>query len=109
MFSLGQKIELLKVVAHPIRIRILEELEKGVKCVSDLEDFLELRQPNISHSISLCSDILESLTTIWMEGSDAIVVYLTHLYNNATAVIPVKTGIQKQKNWIPDQVRNDKK
>jgi len=34
---------------------------------------------------------------------------LTHIYNNANAVIPVKTGIQKQKNWIPDQVRNDKK
>ena len=38
-----------------------------------------------------------------------IVVYLTHLYNNPLAVIPVKTGIQKQKNWIPDQVRNDNK
>ncbi|MFH1703983.1 MAG: hypothetical protein ABIB41_11290 [Nitrospirota bacterium] len=37
------------------------------------------------------------------------VVYLTHLYNNPPAVIPVKTGIQKQKNWIPDQVRNDNK
>jgi DNA-binding transcriptional ArsR family regulator len=53
MISLGRKIELLKVIAHPVRIRILEELVKGVKCVSDFEDFLELRQPNISQHLSL--------------------------------------------------------
>jgi len=53
MISSGQKVELLKVIAHPVRIRILEELVKGVKCVSDFEDFLELRQPNISQHLSL--------------------------------------------------------
>jgi DNA-binding transcriptional ArsR family regulator len=53
MISLGQKAELLKVISHPVRIRILEELVKGVKCVSDFEDFLELRQPNISQHLSL--------------------------------------------------------
>jgi DNA-binding transcriptional ArsR family regulator len=53
MISLGQKVELLKVIAHPVRIRILEELVKGVKCVSDFEDFLELRQPNISQHLAL--------------------------------------------------------
>lgn len=53
MISLGQKVELLKAIAHPVRIRILEELVKGVKCVSDFEDFLELRQPNISQHLSL--------------------------------------------------------
>jgi DNA-binding transcriptional ArsR family regulator len=53
MISLGQKVELLKVIAHPVRIRILEELVRGVKCVSDFEDFLELRQPNISQHLSL--------------------------------------------------------
>ncbi len=53
MISLGQKVELLKVISHPVRIRILEELVKGVKCVSDFEDFLEMRQPNISQHLSL--------------------------------------------------------
>ncbi len=53
MLSLGQKVEILKVLAHPIRIRILEELLKGVKCVSDFEDFLEIRQPNISQHLTL--------------------------------------------------------
>lgn len=53
MRSLGQKIELLKVIAHPVRIQILEELAKGVKCVSDFEEFLEISQPNISQHLSL--------------------------------------------------------
>lgn len=53
MLSSGQKLELLKVIAHPVRIRILEELVKGVKCVSDFEDFLELRQPNVSQHLSI--------------------------------------------------------
>jgi ArsR family transcriptional regulator len=53
MRSTGQRIELLKVIAHPVRIKILEELVKGVKCVSDIEEFLEISQPNISQHLSL--------------------------------------------------------
>jgi DNA-binding transcriptional ArsR family regulator len=51
--SLGAKIELLKVIAHPARVMILEELAKGVKCVSDLEEFLDISQPNVSQHLSL--------------------------------------------------------
>ncbi|MCK5426371.1 MAG: winged helix-turn-helix transcriptional regulator [Thermodesulfovibrionia bacterium] len=46
------KIDILKLVAHPVRIAILNELSKGVKCVSDLEEFLEVRQSNISQHLS---------------------------------------------------------
>jgi ArsR family transcriptional regulator len=53
MRSVGQRAELLRVIAHPARIRILEELTKGVKCVSDFEEFLEISQPNISQHLSL--------------------------------------------------------
>lgn len=53
MRSLGEKIALLKVIAHPVRIKILEELAKGVKCVSDFEEFLEISQPNISQHLAL--------------------------------------------------------
>ncbi|NCO67935.1 MAG: ArsR family transcriptional regulator [Nitrospirae bacterium CG_4_10_14_0_8_um_filter_41_23] len=53
MRSLGQRIELLKVIAHPVRIKILEELTNGVKCVRDFEEFLEISQPNISQHLSL--------------------------------------------------------
>lgn len=53
MRSLGKRIELIKVIAHPVRIQILEELTKGVKCVSDFEEFLEISQPNISQHLAL--------------------------------------------------------
>jgi len=47
------KIEVLKIIAHPVRIKILEELMKGVKCVSDFEEFLEISQPNVSQHLTL--------------------------------------------------------
>jgi ArsR family transcriptional regulator len=50
---LDNKIEILKIIAHPVRIKILEELMKGVKCVSDFEEFLEISQPNVSQHLSL--------------------------------------------------------
>lgn len=53
MRSLGKRIELMKVIAHPVRIKILEELMQGVKCVSDFEDFLDISQPNVSQHLSL--------------------------------------------------------
>ena len=53
MRSLMEKTELLKTIAHPVRILILEELLKGVKCVSDFEDFLDISQPNVSQHLSL--------------------------------------------------------
>ena len=53
MLSMEKRIELLKVLAHPVRIRILEELTEGVKCVSDFEDFLDISQPNISQHLTL--------------------------------------------------------
>ncbi len=53
MRSIGKKVEILKIIAHPIRIRILEELMKGVKCVSDFEEFLEISQPNVSQHLAI--------------------------------------------------------
>lgn len=50
---LRQQSEILKTIAHPVRLQILEELTKGVKCVSDIEDFLEISQPNVSQHLSL--------------------------------------------------------
>ena len=49
----NKRIELLKIISHPTRIKILEELSRGVKCVSDIEEFLGVRQANISQHLSL--------------------------------------------------------
>ena len=45
--------EVLKMLAHPTRLMILEELVKGVKCVNDIEELLELRQANISQHLAM--------------------------------------------------------
>lgn len=61
-----ERVETLKAMAHPVRVMILEELTRGVRCVSDFEDFLEIRQPNISQHLS----VLRSLKLIdyYMDG-----------------------------------------
>ncbi len=61
-----QRVEVLKSIAHPVRIRILEELLKGVKCVSDFEDFLEISQPNVSQHLSLLRR--QGLIDYYMDG-----------------------------------------
>jgi DNA-binding transcriptional ArsR family regulator len=53
MISTDMRIELLKVLAHPVRIKILEELVQGVKCVSDFEESLDISQPNVSQHLKL--------------------------------------------------------
>lgn len=53
MVSTDSRVELLKVIAHPARIRILEELVQGVKCVSDFEETLDISQPNVSQHLKL--------------------------------------------------------
>lgn len=61
------RIEILKVVAHPVRIQILEELMKGVKCVSDFEEFLtDVTQPNISQHLTLLRQ--HGLVDYYMDG-----------------------------------------
>lgn len=44
---------LLRAFAHPTRLAILQELSKGPKCVTDLEDLLPARQANLSQHLSL--------------------------------------------------------
>jgi len=46
------RIEILKTISHPVRIRILEELVNDVKCVSDMEEFLNISQSNISQHLA---------------------------------------------------------
>ncbi len=66
MRSIGKQAELLKVIGHPVRLRILRELTKGVKCVSDLEEFLEISQPNISQHLALLRH--HGLIDYYMDG-----------------------------------------
>lgn len=53
MIAPEKRIQILKVLAHPVRIKILEDLVKGVKCVSDFEESLAISQPNVSQHLTL--------------------------------------------------------
>ncbi len=53
MLPLDKRLDLLRVIAHPIRIKILEDLIQGVKCVSDFETSLDISQPNVSQHLKL--------------------------------------------------------
>jgi DNA-binding transcriptional ArsR family regulator len=53
VIPIERRTELLKVIAHPIRIKILEDLVQGVKCVSDFEETLDISQPNVSQHLKL--------------------------------------------------------
>lgn len=44
---------LLRAFAHPTRLAILQELSKGPKCVTDLEDLLPASQANLSQHLAL--------------------------------------------------------
>lgn len=45
--------ELLKVLAHPTRLAILDSLKDGTKCVSDVCEILSVPQPNLSQHLSI--------------------------------------------------------
>ncbi len=45
--------ELLKALAHPTRLQILDELRKGTKCVTDMEDLLPAQQANVSQHLAV--------------------------------------------------------
>ncbi len=53
MLPVEKRLDLLRVIAHAVRIRILEDLTQGVKCVSDFEESLEISQPNVSQHLKL--------------------------------------------------------
>ncbi len=51
MKRLEQYAELLNVLAHPVRLAILHTLRNKVKCVSDIQELLDISQPNISQHL----------------------------------------------------------
>lgn len=44
---------LLKVLAHPTRLAILDSLSEGTKCVTDVRDILNVPQPNLSQHLAI--------------------------------------------------------
>ncbi len=45
--------ELLKAMAHPVRLMIIKELLKNPRCVTAIHEILDVRQPNISQHLGI--------------------------------------------------------
>lgn len=45
--------ELLRRLGHPLRLALLEDLLKGPRCVTDLQDLLGVRQANMSQHLGV--------------------------------------------------------
>ncbi len=63
------KSEFFRVLAHPTRIRILEQLVQGERTVQDLQGALTLDQPIVSQQLSVLRT--RNVVTVRREGSQA--------------------------------------
>ena len=45
--------QFFKALSHPTRLMIVNELLNKKRCVNDIEEILELKQPNISQHLNL--------------------------------------------------------
>jgi len=48
-----RKAKILKALAHPTRLYIVEMLLAGEKCVNDIKDLFDVTQPNISQHLNI--------------------------------------------------------
>ncbi|MBW7942239.1 MAG: winged helix-turn-helix transcriptional regulator [Candidatus Kuenenia stuttgartiensis] len=51
--DIRDKAEILKILGHPTRLLILEEIAEGAKCVTDIQDLLDIEQSNLSQHLSV--------------------------------------------------------
>lgn len=45
--------DILKALAHPTRVQIVAELLEGTRCVTDMQDILPVKQPNVSQHLAV--------------------------------------------------------
>ncbi len=53
MSRLKEQAALLKAVAHPVRLEILDLLTHGETCVQDAQELLDVSQPNLSQHLAI--------------------------------------------------------
>ncbi|MBV1774303.1 metalloregulator ArsR/SmtB family transcription factor [Burkholderiaceae bacterium DAT-1] len=51
--SADQAVDMLKVLANPERLLLLCQIAQGERCVSELEDVLQIRQPTLSQQLGV--------------------------------------------------------
>jgi len=68
--NLYLKAEIIKVIGHPERLRILRLLLDGERCVKDICNELNLPQPKVSQHIGIMKEV--GIITYRKEGTKAI-------------------------------------
>ncbi len=64
--AVDAKAEILAAIAHPNRIRILEQLRHGVKCNCELAPALDLEQSNLSRHLKIL--VQAGVLLSWKDG-----------------------------------------
>lgn len=64
--TIEQKAEILLAIAHPNRIRILEQLQKEIKCNCELAPALGLEQSNLSRHLKVLTQA--GILISWKDG-----------------------------------------
>jgi len=62
-----QWAELLKAVAHPVRLTMLAEMADGPKCVNHIRELLAVRQPSVSQHLTILRH--SGLVAFYQDGS----------------------------------------
>jgi ArsR family transcriptional regulator len=88
-YEIARKVTfVLKAVAHPIRLQIIEALEKGELCVNKIIERVGVQQAVVSQQLSLLKDkdILDCRregTSVFYRIKNPNVIHLLHcVYNH---------------------------
>lgn len=52
-----EMVILLKAIAHPVRLAVLDELCQGAKCVADVQQLVDVSQPNLSQHLAALKSV----------------------------------------------------
>ena len=50
--EIGRAAEMIRVLGHPVRLRLVEALERGERCVSELQDAVNAPQAIVSQQLA---------------------------------------------------------
>ena len=82
--SASRACRMLKTLSNPDRLSLLCEISQGERCVSELEEALDIHQPTLSQQLSVLRD--EGLVNTRREGKR---IYYSMASKEALAVMQV--------------------
>jgi len=105
MNGYGVQARLLKAIAHPMRLQILDALRDGEQCVCDLETTLGLRQAYVSQQLmmlrraGLVTDRKEGLR-VYYRVSDSGVYAVLDVTRSLASRQAEKRGLAIKPDWL---------